>query len=300
MRGNSARFRVHLGKYFKAAFTNRWNLLLFCGGLGAALVSGSFDVLAPLVLAAEVGYVALLGTRPKFQKYVDAMRHQGERASRTESNERVLNHILSNLSEPARQRYQELRARCLELRQIAADLKQPSALDAAVPLDSYQSAGLDRLLWVYLRLLFTQHALGRFLQQTRPERIRAETQRTEARLKQVDAQDTSPHAQKIRRTLEDNLQTSQARLANYEKAQANHQFVELEIDRLENKIKSLAEMAVNRQEPEFISSQVDQVATSMVETEKTMNELDFATGIGPLDEEVPELLQRTPQIIEQN
>ena len=289
---------MQFGKYFKAAFNNRWNLLLFLGGMGFALVSGSADVLAPIILAAEVGYLGLLGSHPKFQKYVDANLHQKDRESRNETNEQVLGHILRSLPESARQRYHELRTRCLELRQIAADLKQPSAIDAAAPLDSFQTAGLDRLLWIYLRLLFTQHALGRFLQQTRVDRIQADTQRTEERLKGVDAADTSPHAQKIRRTLQDNLQTSQARLANYEKAQANYQFVELEIDRLENKIKSLAEIAVNRQEPEFISSQVDQVATSMLETEKTMNELDFATGIGPIDDEVPELLKQPVQTSE--
>ena len=47
-----------------------------------------------------------------------------------------------------------------------------------------------------------------------------------------------------------------------------------------------------RQDPDFISSQVDQVAGSMVETEKTINELDFATGLGELDNEVPEMLRR--------
>ena len=73
--------------------------------------------------------------------------------------------------------------------------------------------------------------------------------------------------------------------------------MQLEIDRLENKIKSLAELAVNRQEPDFISGQVDQVAGSMLETEKTMNELQFATGLAPLDEEVPELVQPPVQVM---
>ena len=50
-------------------------------------------------------------------------------------------------------------------------------------------------------------------------------------------------------------------------------------------------MAVNRQEPEFISGQVDQVAESMLDTEKTMNELRFATGFEETDAEAPELLR---------
>ena len=105
-----------------------------------------------------------------------------------------------------------------------------------------------------------------------------------------------PQQQKIRKALEDNLETSQARLANYQKARDNSELVELEIDRLENKIHSLSELAVNRQEPDFISGQVDQVAASMVQTERTMNELQFATGLGPLEEEVPELVRGTPVV----
>jgi hypothetical protein len=64
----------------------------------------------------------------------------------------------------------------------------------------------------------------------------------------------------------------------------------LEIDRLENKIRSLSELAVNRQEPDYISGQVDQVAASMIETEKTMNDLRFVTGLDTVDE-APSLLQ---------
>ena len=64
------------------------------------------------------------------------------------------------------------------------------------------------------------------------------------------------------------------------------------IERLENKIRTISEMAVNRQEPEFISGQVDEVAGSMVQTERTMSELDFLTGLGTADEAVPPMMQR--------
>jgi hypothetical protein len=153
---------------------------------------------------------------------------------------------------------------------------------------------LDRLLWIFLRLLFTEHSLRKFLERTNLQQIHHEMAETSQRLQKLAPQDQTPHTQKIRRTLEDSLQTCRDRSANYEKARANHELVQLEIDRLENKIKSLAELSVNRQEPDFISGQVDEVAGSMLETEKTMNELRFVTGLMPLDEEVPELMQSTP------
>lgn len=281
-------------KYLKAAFLNQWNLLAVCAGVGAAVISGQPDVLLPLVLAAETAYLGFLGSHDKFQRHVDAQEAKTARQEQAKSSQQVLQQIIQSLPDPAITRFERLRARCMELRQIANDLQHTRGEIGAAPLDSLQLASLDRLLWIFLRLLFTEYSLGRFLQRTNLEKIQSEIEFTQERLAKLPPDETSTHTQKIRRTLEDNLQTGRDRLANFEKAKANHELVQLEIDRLENKIKSLAELSVNRQEPDFISDQVDHVADSMLETEKTMNELRFATGLAPMDEEVPELVQTTP------
>src|SRR5437763_700295 len=280
-----------LAKYLKAAFANRWNVLALMGGVGFAALSGIPDVFIPLVLAAEAAYLGFLGTHPRFQKYVDAQAAAAERKGMAQSSQQALQQIIQSLTPPALARFERLRAQCVELRQIASDLAHSRAAEVGAPLESLQLEGLDKLLWIFLRLLFTEHSLGKFLERTSPKQMKLEIETTERRLKATPADDQSLHAQKMRRALEDSLQTCKDRLANYEKAQANHELVQLELDRLENKIKSLAELSVNRQEPDFISGQVDQVAGSMLETEKTMNELQFATGLAPIDEEVPELVQ---------
>ncbi|MEK6237039.1 MAG: hypothetical protein N2C14_20210, partial [Planctomycetales bacterium] len=59
-------------KYLTAAFTLPWNLLALVGGTALAVMSGRPDVVLPLVAAAEIGYLAMLGTHPKFCDYVDA------------------------------------------------------------------------------------------------------------------------------------------------------------------------------------------------------------------------------------
>jgi len=280
-------------KYFQAALKNRWNLLALFGGVGAAAISGSWDVVLPLVLAAEAAYVALVGSNAKFQEYVDVQQHMELRQTRSQRSDQVLRHILQSLPRTLIDRYNRLRQRCLELQRIASDLKHTGGDDAHRPLESLQVAGLDKLLWIYLRLLFTYHALQQFLERTSRDRIAQDIRRIEHRLATLDPQDTTPQTQKIRATLTDNLTTSQDRLKNYDRAQANHEFVELEIDRLENKIASLAEVAVNRQEPTFVSSQVNEVASSMLSTERTMNELQVFTGLEDLDAEVPVLLDTT-------
>jgi len=281
---------VHFIQYLKTAFLNHWNLLAFFGGAGFAALSGHADVLLPLVLAAEVAYVGLLGSHPKFQKYVDAQAAQAERAETAQTREQTLQHILRMLPRESLDRFERLRRRCQELSHIAMELKRPGMTQSDMPLEEFQTAGLDRLLWIYLRLLYTQYALSQFLQKTREEQIQQDIRQLEERIEQLPAEADNPRWQRVRKALEDNLETSRSRLANLQKARENLQLVQLEIERLENKIQSLSEMAVNRQEPEFISSQVDSVASSMLETERTMNELQFATGLDAADEESPQLL----------
>lgn len=286
-------------KYIKAAFWNRWNILALMAGVGVAIISGSPDIVGPLVIAGEVAYLGLLGTHPKFQKSVEAQAHKVKQEHSGESAVDRLRRLTNSLPRDQRDRYDRLRQRCLDLHEIAANLRRSSDDLFTGSLDSMQLEGLDRLLWIFLRLLHTQHTLSRFLEQTSETAIQSEIQRIETRLGTIDEKAATSHTIKVKRTLEDNLQTCRQRLENYDKARANHEFVELEIDRLENKIKSLAELAVNRREHDFISMQVDEVADSMVETEKTITELDFGMGFNEADGQVPELLRQSTRSLDE-
>jgi len=282
-----------MSKYLKKAFLMPWNLLCFGGGLALAVVSGRPDIIAPLAIAGECLYLGLLGTHPKFQSYVEAQEAKTARVSGSQEQEQALQQIVAALPRESMQRFAALRDRCLELQQIAVDLKRPN--DSGVrPLDDLQVAGLDRLLWIYLRLLYTQYSLEKFFEKTPPAPIEADIKRLDARLKALPADSRDPNQPKIRKTIEDNLQTCRDRMANLQKARQTYEILQLEVDRLENKIRSLSELAVNRQEPEFITGQVDQVASSMVETERTMNDLQFATGLHAYDDQTPSLLRRAP------
>lgn len=277
-------------KYLKAAFLTRWNLLAFLGGCAFGLLSGQADVVLPLIGAAELAYLGLLGTHPKFQKYVEAREAATHRVAASDLTEQALQRILRTLPPRVLDRFQSLRNRCRELRQIATDLKQPGE-QIVGSLDDAQLAGLDRLLWMFLRLLHTHFAMSRFLETTNEAEIQQDLQRLQARLSELPPAPADLQQQRIRKALEDSIATCQERLTNFKKATDNLQLIELQIDQLENRIHSLSEMAVNRQEPDFISSQVDQVATSMVQTEQTMNELRFATGLEALSAEAPPLLR---------
>jgi hypothetical protein len=92
------------------------------------------------------------------------------------------------------------------------------------------------------------------------------------------------------RSLQDSIANAELRLDNYERAKKNAQFVTIELDRIEGKIQALAESAVNRQDPDLLSSQVDSAAESMRQTEKAVSELQHLTGLADELQDPPAIL----------
>src|SRR4029434_6305901 len=147
--------------------------------------------------------------------------------------------------------------------------------------------GLYRLLCLFLRRLMSKNALDRFLQTMSSEEV--STRLEQLRKDLAGAQQAGD--ERIVRSLQDSVAMAELRLDNYERAKKNAQFVNIELDRMQSKIRALAEMAVNRQDPDLISNQVDSAAESMRQTEKAVSELQHLTGLA--DE-----LQAPPPILD--
>jgi hypothetical protein len=280
---------VGLGKYLKKAFLYHWNLLAFLGGIGFALLSGHPDVALPLVLAAETAYLGFVGTHPRFQKLVDAQEHKTARA---QADAEAVERLKRGLSRPQLRRFETLRDRCLELRQIALQLREPAGADSMRSLDELQLSDLDRLLWIYLRMLYTQQMLERFFDNTSADQIQAEVRRLEDRIRRLEKEPDSANRSRIRQSLEANLETCRSRLANLEKARENHELLQAEIENLETKIQSITELAINRSDAAAIAGQVEQITQGLIRTEQTINDLGFATGVEAFDPTVPTILSR--------
>jgi hypothetical protein len=97
--------------------------------------------------------------------------------------------------------------------------------------------------------------------------------------------------ERIAKSLQDSIAMAELRLDNYARAKKNAQFVSIELDRIEGKIQALAEMAVNRQDPDLLSSQVDSAAESMRQTEKAVSELQHLTGLADELQDPPPILE---------
>jgi hypothetical protein len=278
---------VGLGKYIKKAFLFHWNLLAFGAGAALAVISGHPDVGLPLVLAAETAYLGFIGTHPRFQRHVDAQEHKEERAA---AEAQAVERLLKSLPPAQYRRFQSLRDRCLALRQIARQLRDPGAGDSIRSLDDLQRSDLDRLLWIYLRMLYTQHMLERFFERTSREEITTEIRRLEDRIKRIGRDPDTPKRARMLQSLDANLETCKSRLANLDKARENYDLLQAEAENLEAKIQSITELAINRSDASAITSEVEQISQGLVRTEQTINELGFATGGETFDLTIPPIL----------
>jgi hypothetical protein len=267
-----------IAEYVKRAFLYRWNLLLFIAGSAAAAISPWPDAMIPLILAAEAAYLGGLVSVSKFRDAIDAQVYKEERMPQPGSES--LMDVVNSLTPPSRQRFDALRSRCLEMKSIARGVsgqRESSSEDLSTP-------ALDKLLWIFLRLLVSQQWLERFLHSTNDGEIRARLEEAKAKLA------TLPTDDRIKHSLEDSVAAQELRLQNYKRAGDNAEFVRLELDRIEAKIQALVESSVNRQDPDVLSSQIEGVAASVQSTEAAIRELQQITGVVDQMQEPPAIL----------
>src|SRR3954452_6404934 len=152
--------------YLKEAFLFRWNLLFFLGGAAAAALTPLAPVLLPLVAAGEGTYLAGLVSVPRFRAAIDAKVHAAGTAAPGDASAQPptpsLVAMLEGLPAAARTRFEKLHARCVEMRGIAAGVRGAAGEHGSA--EDIRTPGLDRLLWLFLRLLLSKTALDRFLQ----------------------------------------------------------------------------------------------------------------------------------------
>jgi hypothetical protein len=278
-----------MGKYLKAAFVQPWNLVIFLGATALGIVSGSPEVVLPIVAVGELGYLGWAASNLNFRRQIESEKNKVEERRENYAAQRALVRVAQSLPRESVERFYRLRDRCLELRKLALELQNPGTPDEDLPFEEFQSENLDRLLWLHLRLLYSDHALERFMRSTNEAEIQKDIADLEQRIVET-AGEATPQKQKIRDVLVDNLATCKERLGNLERARQNHELVKLEIERLEDKINSLVELAINRNEPEFITREVSHVAESVKETEQTISDLAIASDLNA-PEEPPELLR---------
>ena len=281
-----------LGSYVKHAFLYPWNLLLFLGGAAAAIMSPYPDALLPIIGGLEIAYLTGLSSIPRFRTAVEAKiaaKARGSSADETPNapnQTQSLERILESLPAPALRRFLLLRQRCFEMRSITSGVRG-QADTSADSAESIRTPALDRLLYLFLRLLVSQNGLDRFLRSTSEKELEAKLADVRARLETA----TAAGDERVKNSLADSVADAELRLDNYKKAAKDAEFVAIELDRIETKIQALIEMGVSRQDPDYLSHQVTAAAESMQHTEAAVNQLQHLTGLADQIEEPPPILE---------
>ncbi|MEW5723404.1 MAG: hypothetical protein AB1896_09880 [Thermodesulfobacteriota bacterium] len=276
-------------KYLGQAFLYHWNLLAVGAGAALSILSGRADVALPLLGAVEMLFLVTLATRPRFQEAMDARELKERAPEQPQISDRQVKEILGALKDEDRRRFEKLKDLCREMGRLSQQMGRGAGPEG---VSEMHLEGLNRLLWIYLRLLATSNALERYFRTTSLEELTEKMKEAQEKLSALGPpEEDDPNEVKHRRSLEDTVQTCSQRIENFKAVKDNYDFLGLEQERLYAKIAHLAEMGMNRQDPDYLSSEIDVVSGSVQKTEQTLGELDLLTHLSVQDAQPPNLFQ---------
>lgn len=270
--------------YAKAAFKWHWNLLVLGAGAIFAFLTGKPDVVLPLLAAGELTYLALAASNPRLQRAVAAGLAPAP-PDPAATQQQQLERIMAALGRDDRTRFHTLRTRCLELRKLAEQYRGIADAGSAT-YRKMRTDSLDRLLWMFLKLLYSKDALDRFLAATDRDALARDLAATEARI--ASATDAG-RSDKLLRSLQDKLETLRQRLGNYDEADENSELIGAELDRIEQKIAAVSEMSLSAGGATDIGAEVDGIAAGITATREAFGNLDIMPTIA--DDTAPPLLE---------
>jgi hypothetical protein len=268
--------------YVRAAFLLPGNVMTFLGCVMGSLALPDPPAFIALLVAAEAVFLGGLASSSKFQLAVDAREHTPEDPAATAAAD--WRTLLDGLPNDAATRFARLRARCHEMRRLANAVQREGDPTASVA-GSLRTSGLDTLLWGFLRLLRHHAALQHLL-------MGLDRADLDARVR--SAQDELARAQaagdeRLARSHQERLATTQARLDYHDRTARDAGFLRAELDRVEEKILALSEMAVNQHDPNVLSAEIDAAASSMQATESSLSTLSLGAPL-PTPGPVPAIL----------
>jgi hypothetical protein len=205
-------------------------------------------------LGLELGYLWLLGTNGRFQKFVDASQLVLTRKQR----QAKVDSLVLQLTNEDQQRYRKLEGRCRAVLEQQMHLQTPEqGLQA-------QNEGLGRLLWVYLRLLATRQAINRTIKSQ--EENADGSGDLEGRIAQLKSKLDGPLSEELHKSLSSQMEILQQRLERRGEATEKLAFLDAELIRIQEQIELVREQAVLAADSEAISQRIDQVTTTLDHT----------------------------------
>jgi hypothetical protein len=221
-------------------------------GLGVFAILGAMNPGFWVIgLGLELGYLWVLSTHKRFQRFVDASKQmQTKQQWQTK-----INALIQQLSGEDQQRYRALEVRCWTL------LEQQHAIQTASPGLQAQGEGLGRLLWVYLRLLTTRQAINRILRS--PVGVPNESTGLEERISNLQSRIKEELSEDLRKSLTGQIEILQQRLDKRREAKEKLAFLDAELTRIQEQVELVREQAVINADPETLSKRIDDVTATL-------------------------------------
>jgi hypothetical protein len=274
-----------LGAALKRSLAWHWHLLGLGAGVSAAILSGVPFLWLPFLAAAEVGYLGFLGLNPRFQAILKSQRTTPPPLPVDPM--RQFQQMIEFLNPADMKRFETLRQRCMELLKLRRSM---TAKEGPSGVEDFRGESLDRMLWLYLKLLHQRSGLEKFLSTTRREEIEAELRAAQEQLAAAQSRDKSSELPESRlaTSIRDRVTTIGERLDNHRKASEGLELVTAEIDKTEQQITRLCEVGMTMSDSVGLSVQVDSISESLQSSEKVFSQASFSQIYD--DEPAPPLL----------
>lgn len=268
--------------YRRLFWTSRHHLWLALLTVGLGFASGQpLGLLAGATLYA-VGLV-FGPDLPFFRRSItakqDAVREQ-EAAAQLVAFQKEHERLSAALSPARRTRLSQLGSVCQDIERASGEMQRSTGLDLPTPLRK-----LDELLWTYLRMLSVEQSLEVYLETERKEQVPALaasiSAETDVLAREIEAlktaQPASPLLESKQRLLTSRLEraaTLRQRLARIEQAQANHDLVRSEQERLVEQVKLIRADAIAAKNSDALSARIDTSIEHLSATNRWLSELD--------------------------
>jgi hypothetical protein len=202
-------------------------------------------------LGLELGYLWVLGTNKRFQRFVEASQQlQVQQDWLTRINARI-----QQLGKDDQDRYRALEGRCRSILEQQLRFQEPS------PGLQAEEEGLSRLLGVYLRLLLTRQAISRILRE--PNGEKNESTGLEERIANLQSKLNEQLTDDLRKSLCAQIEILQQRMERRREAKEKLAFLDAELMRIQEQVELVREQAVLSADPGVLSKRIDEVTATL-------------------------------------
>ena len=213
---------------------------------------------------AELGYLLLLSTNARFQRFVSGKMGAAESQESTQRWQK----LVAMLPDADKRRYATLAQRCQGV------LEQQFHGETAAPGYASQSDSLGKLTWMYLRLLVTRQAIQRVMREGAsapgsPPPVPGSMPGSaggnlDKRLVELKRRLADPNlSEDLRRSLQGQADLLEQRVARRGEAEGKLAFLDAELARIEEQVELIREQAVLSTDPERLSQRIDEIGATL-------------------------------------